>query len=496
MMVSDRTDDVSTAQLERDFAAGVLRAAIDGIRALASTHSQKKWWHATHRQWPSVKWQENGFPRLWCSDHGGPRDYSSEFGSWDHQINLESVDSCRELRELVARNAYLQDRLGARLADEGGDAQKSMVAEFLFSSKVLDVPENIAVRYVTLHDTCDIDATRISAIYAPIHRALFATSLAVDLLVPILAVQFPSDTVSLSNNVSIVRLSEEDHRARAQIRVTGMEPQQPPISAATHALCFFDLGVVENRGGDSLLYLARDKEAYPLARIDHFFTAFRVACGHSTGFCQLLIRPKDWAHRYTADLSPMLGTTVRAYPRALDDTLPPKETYIVADEDAHRIGVVFDALERSEENSIRVASSRLERCYRRETDDDAILDATIGLEALLSDGETSELTHKLALRAAALSVFFPKSMGTKQQVFEEMKKIYSYRSSVVHGSRKSEKKAELALPDMTRVPTTARAIEYLRLVLATLLEHPEYQKATQIDRTLLLSSDKTAAAEH
>src|SRR5260370_42543411 len=90
---------------------------------------------------------------------------------------------------------------------------------------------------------------------------------------------------------------------------------------------------------------------------------------------------------------------------------------------------------------LELVIKRLNSCYMREEQEDAILDATIGLEILLSDGDTQEVTHKLALRLAALSTLVP---GCEQQaatVFRNVKKaIYAFRSAVVPGNEKKASK--------------------------------------------------------
>jgi hypothetical protein len=79
----------------------------------------------------------------------------------------------------------------------------------------------------------------------------------------------------------------------------------------------------------------------------------------------------------------------------------------VSDLQVQEVRDLFTALTAAKDtgkgNRLQLVIKRLNSCYMREDQEDAILDATIGLEILLSDGETQEVTHKLALRLAALS---------------------------------------------------------------------------------------------
>ncbi len=119
--------------------------------------------------------------------------------------------------------------------------------------------------------------------------------------------------------------------------------------------------------------------------------------------------PVEWAHDYTATLPPLEGLTTRKYPSKLEpvSTLTGGEFPKLSDLQVEDIRDLFHSLTSvkgtAEGRRLRLAIKRLNSCYMRDEEEDAILDATIGLEILLSDGDTQEVTHKLALRLAALS---------------------------------------------------------------------------------------------
>lgn len=124
----------------------------------------------------------------------------------------------------------------------------------------------------------------------------------------------------------------------------------------------------------------------------------------------------------------------------------------------------------------------------REEEEDAILDATIGLEILLSDGDTQEVTHKLALRLAALSTLV---LGYEYQaatIFRNVKRtIYPYRSAVVHGNEsRASKTREIRTEAGEAIPAVKLAIEYLGMTIRAVAAHPEYLDLALIDEKLLL----------
>lgn len=135
---------------------------------------------------------------------------------------------------------------------------------------------------------------------------------------------------------------------------------------------------------------------------------------------------------------------------------------------------------------LRFASRRLNLCYLREDEEDAILDATIGLESLLVGGEKNEITHKLALRMAALSTLDAGNQRGPVDIFRDIKEIYRFRSAMAHGSNKSSQKREIAIRKGEAIPTVVAAINYLRMALGILLNHAEYRDLAKIDEVLLL----------
>ncbi len=149
---------------------------------------------------------------------------------------------------------------------------------------------------------------------------------------------------------------------------------------------------------------------------------------------------------------------------------------------------MFDGLTRTGAPSrLGVASRRLNLCSLREAEDDAILDAAIGLEALVCSDERTEITYKLSLRVAALlHKLRPEMLAS--DVFRNMKHVYDFRSSVVHGdAKKIESKRFIRTSDQGSISTIAVANEYLRLALRSVLEYPEFLDTKIIDERLLLS---------
>jgi len=113
------------------------------------------------------------------------------------------------------------------------------------------------------------------------------------------------------------------------------------------------------------------------------------------------------------------------------------------------------------------------------------LDATIALEALLSDDDNQEMTHKIAMRLGALSKISNDFGKTPQQVYKDMKQIYAYRSAIVHGSKYAEKKRVIKI-DNEEIGVHSLAVQFLRKTLKILIENPAFREVKKIDEDLLL----------
>jgi len=125
--------------------------------------------------------------------------------------------------------------------------------------------------------------------------------------------------------------------------------------------------------------------------------------------------------------------------------------------------------------------NRLNLSYLRTTDEGGIIDSMIAMEALLSD-DRQEMTHKVAMRLAALYKIADHSLA--EQAFKELKRIYAFRSKIVHGDADLDKHRQLDRYGMTKFAIDV-AVEHLRNAFAMLIRYPVFLEPTKIDSFLL-----------
>jgi hypothetical protein len=145
-----------------------------------------------------------------------------------------------------------------------------------------------------------------------------------------------------------------------------------------------------------------------------------------------------------------------------------------------------EALSAIKQNKLALACKRLNGSYLRRDEADSILDITIALETLLADDTTSELAYRLAMRLGGLAGRCDIGGYSPEQVFAVCKKVYDYRSSVVHGARGSEKKRLIReAPEAEPVPAIAVGLTLLRHTIKALASKPEFLDVRALDSYLL-----------
>jgi len=103
---------------------------------------------------------------------------------------------------------------------------------------------------------------------------------------------------------------------------------------------------------------------------------------------------------------------------------------VVGDTDCNRLTIYSERLS-SSSREVALAARRLLNSRRREDEVDEIVDVCVALEALAGDSTPTEMTHKTSMRVAAILAH--DGCAKSAEIFHAMKKVYGYRSAVVHG---------------------------------------------------------------
>jgi len=465
-----------------DYIKLLLEAVKEGLYIAADAKNCGKY-IGTYHDYPTLSHRESGLPNLSSSYGGGPIDYRNIYHSYggDSIAKENEIYSFVKLIEFVRSCPSLHYRFNLEIDTPPGGVDIK-VDETFITSGIKDSIE----RYIHEFGTFEYDENKAIEAILPAIKYIFDKTLNIEIHVPILFIRFGFDEFELSKGVFIKRIEDNDHLARTRVKSYNTSAHELVTSSATHAFVLKGWSVPNNERmwNFNTLYELR---AYPLDIINQFFGAFRISTDVDTGYSQVYSKSIGWGSSYTAKWPCLQGATIRAYPNWFEDYhWNEKEIPMISSSMVASIKDAYYSISNATENSIDLSIKRLNRCLVRDNEEDSVLDATIALEALLSDDGNQEMTHKLAMRVGALSKLDKNTNKTPGQAFKDIKSIYSYRSAIVHGSKSLDKKRVIKIDDENEITAHNLSVEYLKMVLRVLLENKKYRVPKVIDIELLL----------
>jgi len=431
-------------------------------------------------KYPDLKFRSNGMPDI--GEHGElPINIQSLFQKYSGKADIvrEEIEGYSELRAHLKQHTEFRS-LNSVLIDSS-DLFDTMVDVFIL---------NILERYYVQKTGDEGDKNLLLSIYTPLENYIYAERISFDISAPILFAGFEFEEFAISENVIIRKISDGHHKARVSIKSYSPPVTSALISSATHELVLKDYSTIKPKNFSQNSF--SDESVYPHDKFESFFNALKICTNISTGYAQVLIYPHDWVDSYKLDLPCITGTSVKKYPNWFDNFYWNAENLpSISIEQANEIKNICSKILTASDNKLKIACKRLRYSYFRDNEEDSILDILIALEALLCDGDKGEITHKLSMRIARLLGTFTDDYESIA-VFESMKKIYAFRSAVVHGSSAIESKREIKIPDIhTPIRTISLASDYLRATLKVMIDNPLYLNPKEIDKLMIANSTQT-----
>jgi len=434
--------------------------------------------------------RRSDFPTLSSFDAGQPnisRGVGTKVIEWDRlfgpkanslvAIAYEDLPKTQELIALARGRDVLKQRWWPPVEAPGE------FDEFMFQFQAAGFAHRIFDRLCHVVGE-DFNNDDLLGAYVEAERGVLWEHLPVDIVVPIALLTFEDDRRSLTDSIAIERLSEHEQLARVPSGYSLAPVPYPLVGAATHSFVLASW-TIENR--NHWAWSLDKPDAYPLEEIEACFEALRLATGLRTGYTQIYMRAKGWAQSWVAHLPPVVsGPIVRRYPPSFDDFGWLLEPTTVTEENAAAAAEIFSELTGAP-GPIRLAGRRLSDALLRDREDDTVVDLCIALEGVLGDRSPNEITHKLALRTAAVVGRVTPRVESADQVFRDVKRLYAYRSKVVHGGDPGTTRFA-PRSDGPGPPIVDVAERYVRLVLRELLRTPELQDPQRIDQKLVLGA--------
>jgi hypothetical protein len=426
---------------------------------------------------------DSGFPHITEDLRSEVPDYKGALGTEEGEFVPIAYGEWDEFKRLL------------RLADEHEGLRQSFlidpakveneIGERFWHFEVTRLPLAVFDRLMHVHGD-NFSEDELVRVYCQLEEGVLREELPIVIAVPVLLTKFETEVFEIDSNVAVVPMSKELHLARwSRWGRPSSSVNEVVSNAATHMIIFVDWTMSNMCGSPSSPY--KQLDWYPVERIDRFFDALRVVTALDTGYAEAFVIPQrqSWAYDFQQDLPAVLeGASARRYPSVFDDFGWLAERTAITEEQLTEVGEVYRGL--GKRDSIGLAARRLSAGMLRETDDDAILDLLIGLEAILSDQDKGELSYKLALRTAAVLSELP---GYNPSiVFGQVKRLYGYRSAVAHGRSKQVAKLRTITTDNGELPAISLATELLREVIRQLIKRRELAGPGDVDSKLVLRS--------
>lgn len=468
----------------RRLAESVAAAAMEAIAFISNLQSQP--FHTPPRvaKYPAVSTFDSGFPHIHTEYNSAkaPVDYEAYLTGW--RGGLLAIPLSAVPIEKVPGVEAVRDAFAALRACSPYDFDNPIESDFEWDAKSLT--QKVAARYLQSYGHGAVTKDNLMKVVWPFIEKFAGAPLAVHVAVPIVLTHFDLDYFSLDSRHKVIRIPDAYQKARSQLFSLGSGVESLVAGAATHAFLAKDWSFLPTDDvGVSEVVHSFPVEASDL--VDRFFAALRLATGVNAGYAQVLYVHRRWALHPDWDLPSISGRHFRRYPSQFDNygwtrtDLP-----TVKREDMVKVREYFVSLESDNNQKIKHALRRLGAAITRDDDDDAILDAAIGLELLLGDSN-EDLSYKLRIRAAALSKLTGGGYDPND-LMSGIKALYDVRSKIVHqgvNPKTAVKAHQLSNDHADPSPERQSAIRILRFVLDTLIRNPQFRDPKQIDISML-----------
>lgn len=426
-------------------------------------------------------WPANTRAAHRASDRERPLDWrtilSVEKPSRTWEVDVSDVPALGAVIDHVAAH----ETLGVRVSPVPPRPEHAEASEWMMTVSAIGVVADVLNR---AESTGVRDRVGLAEIYRQLECALLAPELPGDIVIPLMLRRLDiTEPLQVAAGITLEALTEQEQLARA-VTVTLSDVNAYLIAAATHAIVIHDQ-VLPNAEGPLPRQIAAHSTPPGVEVADLICQALEIVSDLEFGYAQVCVRPHGWADGWTLDLPPWENiATVAGYPRQFDTRRGwLREQPLVTGDMLTDLPAVFAALSATDARA-QLAARRLAQASRRGLVDDILIDACIGIEALLGE-QHSELSHRMGMRAAAALAPFGWNPGV---TYRALKAVYDYRSKIVHGDDPTKKHVTV---DGQNFTPHRIAVQLLRLLLRAHLASTPPWRPGDLDDTIFAALAST-----
>lgn len=441
---------------------------LDIVKKKVEDEKDNSWMYMfdDHNEYPSISFFENGLPSFYLKN-SGKRNFSKILTKKEKYLTIESFVNYHDfIKDSVFLKEYFEiyefNRFNKPLTDDIVKAY-SLFNSYYFLSNFVD-------SYIHTY-SLEFEQSNFEQEFELYINSVTNKKLNFDIVVPILYLSFDFENFDITDSVSIIKMDNKTQLSRNIQTSYTTSVHKTVIGAATHAFILKNWSI-DNKNSENIGQILNDVMAYsqPINIIEKLFALLRLISQAETGYCQIISRPTDSKRLFKTDLSDMYVVTERKYPDKFENFGWLNKIKIIKELDLSQFSVIFNKL--NDIPKYEFAIKKLNSASLRKNDEDSILDITSALESLLTNDSKSEITYRLSIRASQLCKIKSFNNFKTREVYELCKKIYDYRSAVIHGEvKRIEKTKKITLENFEDLEIIKISFDLLRHCLLVLLEN-------------------------
>lgn len=356
-------------------------------------------------------------------------DYSSLFGKYnsnDSLINIDKLEGFVELENFIESSKELKELFF--VVDDSG------LKYSIFYGIISDFIGGYIYKYGTRYNKNNYEK-----LLFPIINYLFSRKVYLDIVIPILLLDFEMDSYKINSNIKIVKMSDTFQLSRTNVTAFNYSTKNIIEGCAKYALKISNYYLeypINNYFiiSDSL----KQYDSKTQYVINSFFISLFLETTIYNGYAQIISVPQKWYFFVPkGDLINIHCKSVNNYPSNLEKGTWNGEVEKLNIKQMNEVKKIFNKIINCQNKAIELSIDRMARSLLRDDSEDAFLDILIGIEILLTDNEKTEVTYKLSIRVAYIMSKLNKGNNVDYRTI--IKELYKYRSSIVHGNSDKNK---------------------------------------------------------
>ncbi len=311
-----------------------------------------------------------------------------------------------------------------------------------------------------------------------------------DIWIPIIYTSFENDFCEISERISIEKIPDKFQIARNayvdDFKRSGASKLL--IEGCSHAFVIKGYNSI-NKTSDSFYSDFNSKISSKEFRdtVDKLVGVINIICGEQIFYHQIFANSTSCVLNRYADIEGVSTTYIdEELPDNITDYGWLRRPRLINNEELNAVKLLFQAMKSSTDLKLSFAIRKLISASFRNNSEDALLDSTIGLESILSNDSKSEIVYRLSIRGALVCKLSQLGEFNPSQIRDFLKKIYDYRSAIVHGGKESDKKKKSIIKlDEIDYNCNYFSLMILRHCLKFFIDNPKYVDLKELENEVL-----------